>query len=339
MQHLAKIHPAHTKTLPDRCIKEGFRQMEPIGIRPTNDFAFLKTFGSPSNKIALMSLINAILDLRNPIVDLRIENPFNSKDFMDDKLSILDIKASDTRGWIYDVEMQVAIAESLVQRLVYYGCRVYVDQLRSGDDYLTLKPVFTICLLESKLWKDSTKVHHAFRFADVESGKTLSNTPEIHTLELGWYNLQRSDLAQASLLDRWLFWLRHAQEFDSKTLRSLFPQPAFLKATDTIDRIARITEDKNMYDNREKRLRDQQWLMRVGLVEGREKGRQEGLQEGRQEGRQEGIQIGETIGLIRFFQRHLGIEESSREELAAKDPLELKALSVELEMQLGKGSN
>ena len=90
-----------------------------------------------------------------------------------------------------------------------------------------------------------------------------------------------------------------------------------------------------MYDNREKRLRDQQWLMRVGLVEGREKGRQEGLQEGRQEG----IQIGETIGLIRFFQRHLGIEESSREELAAKDPLELKALSAELEMQLGKGSN
>ncbi|MFM9063892.1 MAG: hypothetical protein ACKOOI_12795, partial [Pirellula sp.] len=117
----------------------------------------------------------------------------------------------------------------------------------------------------------------------------------------------------------------------SKTLRRLFPQPAFLKATDTIDRIARITEDKNMYDNREKRLRDQQWLMRVGLVEGREKGLQEG--------RQEGIQIGETIGLIRFFQRHLGIEESSREELAAKDPLELKAIAAELEKQLGKGSN
>ncbi|MCE2798051.1 MAG: Rpn family recombination-promoting nuclease/putative transposase [Planctomycetaceae bacterium] len=312
--------------------------MGPLGIRPTNDFAFLKTFGTPANKIALVSLLNAILDLRNPIVDLRIENPFNTKDFMDDKLSILDIKASDQRGWIYDVEMQISVAESLVQRLVYYGCRVYVDQLRSGDDYLCLKPVFTICLIEDKLWKDSTKVHHAFRFADLQSGKILSNTPEIHTLELGWYNLDRSELAEASLLDRWLFWLRHAHEFDLQTLRNLFPQPAFLKATDTIDRIARITEDKDMYDAREKKLRDQQWLIRAGLVEGREQGRQEGLVEGRQEGRQEGIQLGELIGLIRFFQRQLGICQSPQEALAAKDPLELKALASELETQFGKKS-
>jgi hypothetical protein len=28
----------------------------PIGIRPTNDFAFKKTFGSPENKLALIRL-------------------------------------------------------------------------------------------------------------------------------------------------------------------------------------------------------------------------------------------------------------------------------------------
>ena len=37
--------------------------MQPIGIRPTNDFAFKKTFGSPENKVALISLLNAILTL------------------------------------------------------------------------------------------------------------------------------------------------------------------------------------------------------------------------------------------------------------------------------------
>ena len=82
----------------------------PIGIRPINDFAFKKIFGSPGNKLALISLLNAILGLSKPIVDVTIENPFNLQDFQDDKLSILDIKAVDQTGAIYDVEMQLSIS-------------------------------------------------------------------------------------------------------------------------------------------------------------------------------------------------------------------------------------
>jgi predicted transposase/invertase (TIGR01784 family) len=95
-----------------------------------------------------MSLLNAILDLPDPIVDVVIENPFNARDFMDDKLSVLDIRASDQRGWVYDIEMQVSVYSGLIQRLVYYGCEVYAGQLRSGDDYSILKPIYTICFLE-----------------------------------------------------------------------------------------------------------------------------------------------------------------------------------------------
>jgi hypothetical protein len=51
----------------------------PLGIRPTNDFAFLKTFGSPENKIALISLLNSILGLPQPIGDVTTVNPFNGK--------------------------------------------------------------------------------------------------------------------------------------------------------------------------------------------------------------------------------------------------------------------
>ena len=79
----------------------------PIGIRPTNDFAFKKTFGSPENKVALISLLNAILALPSPISDVTIENPYNLQDFHDDKLSILDVKATDEWGAIYDIEMQL----------------------------------------------------------------------------------------------------------------------------------------------------------------------------------------------------------------------------------------
>ncbi|MBI2479327.1 MAG: Rpn family recombination-promoting nuclease/putative transposase [Planctomycetia bacterium] len=91
----------------------------PLGIRPTNDFAFKKTFGSPENKQALMSLLNAILELPSPIVDVTIENPYSQQDFQDDKLSILDVKALDQSGSIYNIEMQLTVHHGLVQRIVF----------------------------------------------------------------------------------------------------------------------------------------------------------------------------------------------------------------------------
>ena len=95
-----------------------------IGIRPINDFAFKKTFGTIANTLALISLLNAILRLRVPIVDVTIVNPYNLQDFLDDKLSILDIKAVDANGAIYDIEMQLTIFDGLVQRVVFYGCEI-----------------------------------------------------------------------------------------------------------------------------------------------------------------------------------------------------------------------
>ena len=92
----------------------------------------LRDAGEPRR---LISLLNAILRPKEPIVDVTLENPFNPQDFQDDKLSILDIKAVDRTGAIYDVEMQLTTYEGLVQRIVFYGCELYAGQLKSGDEY------------------------------------------------------------------------------------------------------------------------------------------------------------------------------------------------------------
>jgi predicted transposase/invertase (TIGR01784 family) len=295
--------------------------MQPIGIRPTNDFAFKKTFGSPENKVALISLLNAILTLPVPIVDVTIENPYNLQDFQNDKLSILDIRAVDQRGAIYDVEMQLSTHSGLVKRIVFYGCEVYAGQLKAGDDYSVLKPVYSICLLEGQLWDDSPKVHHAFRLEDRDSGRLLGETLEIHTLELGWYNLQESELGTASLLDRWLYWLLHAHQYDAKKLGSLFPQPEFQRATDSIDRIAKKTEDKAMYDTREKAIRDQQWILNAARREGREEGEIKGREEG-------------EIKLIQTLQEILGGPVSDAAVFQGRSLEQLRAMTDELRKKI-----
>jgi len=267
--------------------------------------------------MVLVSLLNAILDLPIPIVDVTIENPFNLQDFHDDKLSILDIRAVDQLGAIYDVEMQLSPCSGFVKRIVFYGCEVYAGQLNAGDDYSELKPVYSICLLEGRLWHDFGRVHHAFRFVDRSSGRILNETLEIHTLELGWYNLGESDLKTASALDRWLFWLIHAHQYDSTTLASLFPQPEFQKATSTISRIAAMTEDKTMYDLREKAMRDQQWILKATRKEGIEEGLKQGLEISR---RQVEIRIIQTLQDIlgQPVSEETSFSDMSLEQLQAK---------------------
>ena len=134
-----------------------------LGISPIVDFAFKKMFGDPNNRLALVSLLNAILELPSPITDVTIENPFNYQDFLEDKLSILDVKAMDATGAVFDIEMQLSVSAGLVKRLVFYGCELYVGQLSQGQDYTHLKPVYSICILDALLWDENAEGHHRFR--------------------------------------------------------------------------------------------------------------------------------------------------------------------------------
>jgi flagellar biosynthesis/type III secretory pathway protein FliH len=116
----------------------------------------------------------------------------------------------------------------------------------------------------------------------------------------------------------------------------LFSQPEFQKATDSIDRIAKKTEDKAMYDTREKAIRDQQWILNAARREGLEIGREEGEIKGREEGEIKGREEGELFGKIRMLQNLLSLPQSTDQELQPKSRTELDRLATELQAQLRK---
>jgi predicted transposase/invertase (TIGR01784 family) len=284
-----------------------------LGISPTNDFAYKKVFGSQANELALISLLNAILNLPRRISAVTIENPFNYQDFYEDKLSVLDIKAVDEAGAIYDIEMQLEAHLGLIQRVIFYGCELYSGQMKSGDDYSQLKPVFAICLLEGILWQESRRVHHAFRLVDQDTNRVLTDTIEFHILEMGWYNLNESELATASVLERWLYWLLHAHEHTETELMRLFPESEFQQATKTLVAIKQITEDKQMYDATEKARRDRQWVMNATRAEGKIEG---------------------EIKLIRTLEGLLGRVPTDESQLKTQKLEELQRIATELQSQL-----
>jgi len=97
-----------------------------IGINPTVDFAFKLMLGSPEHTGVTIHFLNSILDEQPRITQVEILNPFLGKNTEDDKLSVLDILATDEQGRMLNIEMQTTLALELKQRLAYHASCLYV---------------------------------------------------------------------------------------------------------------------------------------------------------------------------------------------------------------------
>jgi predicted transposase/invertase (TIGR01784 family) len=141
------------------------------------------------------------------------------------------------------------------------------------------------------LWDDD-QLHHQFRLVDRESGRVLEESIEIHTVELAKYNGAQSDVRSASVLEQWAYWIKNSSEHTVEELQELLPGLEFLRATGELNAIREITEEKQMYDAREKASLD----IQSNLIDARQEGRQEGIEIGEQRGKLKGsIQIYEGL--------------------------------------------
>jgi len=300
-----------------------------LGIKPIVDFVFKKIFGSPQNSAALIGLLNAILDFNDPIESVQILNPFSYQEFAESKLIVLDVRCRDSGGRLLNVEMQVSVYAGLVERLVHYACSMYTHQLQKGGNYALAAPAISICLLNHVLYPDTTQAHHRFQMLDRKSNRELENAIEVHTVELTKYNLDEGSSAQRSKLEQWAFLMLRAQDYDAVTLKRLLPGIEFETAIDTIEIISAKTEDKQMYDQREKAQRDYEWALSGAREEGREEGREQGIQFGEERGRKFAV-----IDSVRMLEELLGEQQSDAGALMAKSLETLSARIIELKHQL-----
>src|SRR5437588_10537864 len=120
-----------------------------LGVDIKVDYAFKHLFGREATRPILIDVIDSVL---NPppghrIRDIELLNPFNAKEALDDKLSILDIKARDQAGRQFNVEMQLLAFRYYEKRIVYYWSKLHQQQLHEGQDYLAVRPTVSISFL------------------------------------------------------------------------------------------------------------------------------------------------------------------------------------------------
>ena len=135
---------------------------------------------------------------------------------IDDKLSILDIKARDDRGRLFNLEMQMVAGRSMAQRFVYYWAQLYRQQLAAGDSYDRLRPTISMCFVNGRLFPDPPLYHRVFRLWDEKTQLILTDDLEIHLLELPNFRRELGELSAP--LDLWLYFFNNGERLDADAL-------------------------------------------------------------------------------------------------------------------------
>jgi len=230
------------------------------GIDPTVDCVFKAILGAEENKNLLIHFLNAVLKPpeRRRIKEVEILNPYNEREFLSDKTSIVDVKARDQSETTYQIEVQIAVHHGLMKRILYGWCDLYAAQLKRGEDYPELKPVVSIWLLPSNLFHEDEHYHHQFQMQDADAKTILEEGSGIHILELKkWANRKTEDEA-----DRWVWFFKEGEQLDDEALPEGLNTPEMRQAMETLKRFSEKERSYYLYQNRMNFIREQKTIQR-----------------------------------------------------------------------------
>jgi predicted transposase/invertase (TIGR01784 family) len=320
------------------------------GIDPKVDYVFKWLFGKEVHEALLVDLLNAVLKLPQGrvIKSVRILNPLNDKDALDDKLSILDIKAQDQLGRQYNIEMQIRGSPGLLPRLLYYWAVLHADQLEEAEDYVELCSTITICFVNTVLFPQVADHHLCFELrSDRHPNLLFSDQQAIHLVELPKFKKKATELVDP--LDLWCYFLIHGKKLDTDALPEPMRQGILRKAMEELTMFAQSDIERQRYRDRVKAERDQRSLHReLREAEEKLKAQEEKfkVQEEKLKAQEKALiaqeealkagERGEIIGCIHLCQLLLKRSVTPREELAVLSLEELQTMADKLQKRLTK---
>ena len=226
-------------------------------IDPKIDCVFKALLGSEENRNLLVHFLNAVLadDLTAPITEAEILNPYNEKEFLDDKLNVVDVKAKDSDGRLYQIEIQLLTYRHLPERMVYTWCDIISQQLQSGNDYSLLKPVYSIWLLAENLLSGEVGYAHEYKLQN-RLGRTLADLGGIHLLELKKFTADQVETEE----ERWLKFFKDGEQLDDTALPDWMKTEEMRQAMNTLKLFSEKERDYHAYQARQNYLREQRTL-------------------------------------------------------------------------------
>jgi predicted transposase/invertase (TIGR01784 family) len=230
-------------------------------INPRVDLAFKKIFGVEENKDLLISLINSIVGEEDQVSEVTLLNPYNPKNFKSDKLSILDIKATNQDGKKFNIEIQISDEADYDKRALYYWAKIYTEQLKESEDYSKLSKAIGIHILNFTSIPDIEKYHNIFHITEKETGLVYYKDLELHTIELKKFSNNSDEklidiVAKVNnALDMWSAFLTRNDLLVADNLPKELNSPSLKKAINVLNVMNFTTEEREAYEDHLKWLR------------------------------------------------------------------------------------
>lgn len=259
-----------------------------------SDWAFKHVFGHSEENLLL--LLNDILPER--IASVSYDPNEIDRRKSGDRNVIMDVLCHTDSGQKIIVEMQKADKAHIRNRLFFYGASMVRSQLRDGDSYGELLPVYVICFMNFRLKHDSNQLIYRYMMRD-ERGECYGSQLSVYLCELPrLVNKSRKDMTP---VEKWFDILQNMRTFAHKP-EELGPRfdPIFeasrqspISDTELQQYIRSMIEDKNRsYLTDEDRREIAEEFYAKGIEKGFEKGRKEGIEQGIEQGIAQGIEQG-----------------------------------------------
>ena len=261
-------------------------------VKPKLDIIFKRIFGDVKNKNIIIRFLADILEIdREKIKEIYFDNGELLPEYFDEKFSRLDIKlelkdVNDSENKIINIEMQVNSEPVFKERTLFYWSKIYSEELKSGEEYDSLKRTICINIINFNLFTSPEYQSH-FQILEKERKELLTDKFSIYFFELK--KLKKS--SKGKPVEDWLNLINAEKKEDLMALEMSTKIP---EVKEVIVKVRELSADEKLRKlafYREKRLHDESNAINGSRLEGIKIGRAEGEKIGRAEGVKQMIEV------------------------------------------------
>ena len=246
-------------------------------LNPKADLIFKLVFGEHED--LMMSLLNALLPLDSDgqITSLEYVTPEMVPENPSKKNSIVDVRCTDQKGRQFIVEMQLHWNEGFKQRVVFNASKAVVKQLKKGEDYTLIQPVYSLNFINEGMFQpDTDEFYHDFAIVNVEHSDRIIEGLRFVFVELPKFKPQ--SIAEKKMAVLWLRFLTEISEATEEAPAELLENEETRKALSIVEKSAMSEGQLYAYEQFWDAVANERVLIRGGFKMGMAQGEAIGIE-------------------------------------------------------------
>ncbi len=244
-------------------------------LSPLADPIFKRIFGE--EKDILISLINAIIEMDDPVIEIEYLQPELNAEHAEEKNSIVDVRCKDASNRHFIVEMQISFHKSFLQRVLFNACKVYSRQLTAGSDFENLQPVHCICIINANIDAEDEVFIQTYDITRRRNRLSELEGMQFHFIELPKFRkMSKFDLTNP--LQGWMKFFTDPEYFSTMPIRHYETFEELKKAIELVDESNFTPEQLYAYDRYLDNIRTKKAIEDYIKERSFEAGKEEGIQ-------------------------------------------------------------